>query len=76
MRKSESILERVLFSCSKLVITGQPEIYETNGAEVTPSRFLRRSCFYIVQSLMTFKLTAICPYARHQNCILLWRHHT
>lgn len=55
MRKSESILERVLFSCSKLVITGQPEIYERNGAEVTPSRFLRGSCFYIVFFPQTLK---------------------
>nr|DAO56000.1 MAG TPA: hypothetical protein [Caudoviricetes sp.]DAP75862.1 MAG TPA: hypothetical protein [Caudoviricetes sp.] len=27
------------FLYSKLVITGQPEIYEPNGAEVTPSKF-------------------------------------
>nr|DAG33765.1 MAG TPA: hypothetical protein [Caudoviricetes sp.] len=37
-------------------MTGQTEIYEPNGAEVTPSKFLRESCFYIVQNLTTFKL--------------------
>ena len=29
-------------------MTGQPEIYEPNGVEMTPSKFLRQSCFYIV----------------------------
>ena len=39
----------VVFLYPKLVITGQPEIYEPNGAKVTPSKFLRESCFYIVR---------------------------
>nr|DAM62224.1 MAG TPA: hypothetical protein [Caudoviricetes sp.] len=44
------------YKIQKQIITGQPEIYEPNGAEVTPSKFLRESCFYIVRNLMTFKL--------------------
>lgn len=30
------------------IITELSKIYESNGAEVTPSRFLRWFCFYMV----------------------------
>nr|DAQ50356.1 MAG TPA: hypothetical protein [Caudoviricetes sp.] len=39
----------VVFLYPKSIITGQTEIYEPNSAEVTLSKFLRQSCFYIVR---------------------------
>nr|DAE26289.1 MAG TPA: hypothetical protein [Myoviridae sp. ctZiv5]DAK81022.1 MAG TPA: hypothetical protein [Caudoviricetes sp.]DAL32557.1 MAG TPA_asm: hypothetical protein [Caudoviricetes sp.]DAZ77894.1 MAG TPA: hypothetical protein [Caudoviricetes sp.] len=52
----------VVFSYPKSIITGQPEIYEPNSAEVTLSKFLRQSCFYIVRKPYDMKTAGRNPY--------------